>query len=727
LKSAKAINKRAAKFALIFGLSILFMTSVLVFWSATGFRESSLWREHSDVVIGKMREAHIALEMAEASQRGFVITQQSSFLETYQDSVKAVLARFNDLDQLISDNPSQQAVLAEFMPLLQKKISVLESVVKLVQDEKISEGVAIISSGEGQVLMLKLREILQNFESEEVRLYRIRALKADQDFKNATWTVVLGLAISFGLFLMSTKLLNDEIRWRSELEKSLSEATAKAQENSNLKSRFLANISHEIRTPLNGIIGMSTLLQRSALDATQSRFVETIKVSSNSLLALINQVLDISKIESGKLQLEDVHFELRSLLSSTLSIVEYTAKAKGLALRLDIEKSAPDFYVSDPLRIRQVLLNLLYNGIKFSDDGEVTLKVFVASTIESTAQVQFEVIDQGIGIDDETKSRLFQSFSQGDESTSRKYGGTGLGLAISKQIVEMMGGWIRAESLLGVGSKFIFQIPLKLAKFEEMPALRLSDELNSKRISGRILIVEDNVTNQQVAAEMLQLFGCSFVIVPNGVEALQALNSDPTFDLVLMDGQMPLMDGYEATVRIRAGEAGMRSRSIPIIATTANAIKGDNEKCLQAGMNDYISKPISFDDLASKVEEWLQRGKHILHPEALRRIDELSKKAKKNILKSLTQVFIEDAKLSLVDLRARFERKDHDGLVKQAHKLKSSCANIGALQMRDICERIERLAPDDDLNTVQPLLHLLEAHYEKVIAELEKLGEDRGV
>lgn len=725
MNTTSPFRKQFVGIALAFGLGLLIAVSLLVFVSADRYVESTRWKDHSDLVLRRMRDARIALEMAESSQRGFIITGKNNFKENYKESAEATHSNFAGLGQLVSDNPTQASLVKAVLPLIDEKIRVLNGGFELMDNGQQAKAMAYVQEAQGTNVMPEIRRMLQIFEQEEMRLYQIRAKKSEEDFRFVNWIVVGALTFAFGLFFLVANFLNKEIRRRIGVEKNLEASRAKAQQDSSVKSRFLANMSHEIRTPLNGIIGTATLLRRTQLTPKQAEYAETLKTSSNALLALINQILDISKIEAGKMQLEDVHFELRSLLASTLDIVDYSAKAKGLRILEEVQNNVPNFYIGDPLRIRQVLLNLLNNAIKFSNSGEIAMKVSLLSSADSNAELLFEVTDQGIGLDSETKSRLFSSFSQGDESTSRKFGGTGLGLAISKQIVELMKGTIDVESIPGVGSKFYFKIPLKLTKFEEIPKLTDGGELLPKKLEAHILIVEDNLTNQQVASEMISLLGCTFEIAKNGGEALELLNKGSRFDVILMDGQMPVMDGYESTERIRAGEGGIENKAIPILATTANAIKGDNEKCIAAGMSDYISKPISFDDLATKLEQWIQRGKNILDRDSLLRIETLSKRANKDVLGPLIAVFEKESAFLVKQMQESLDAGNFNELSRGAHLLKSTASNLGALRIRDVCTRIERLAPDEDERTLRVLTVQLGGLFEEAVKALHDLQKEK--
>ncbi|MEJ8836895.1 PAS domain-containing protein [Ramlibacter sp. AN1133] len=389
---------------------------------------------------------------------------------------------------------------------------------------------------------------------------------------------------------------NRDITQAKQAEHDLREARDAADAASRAKSQFLATMSHEIRTPLNGIIGMTKLLLDEPLSAEVRRHADLVDRSAHSLLALVNDILDFSKIEAGQMEIESVAFDLHELVEDLATLYRLRATEKSLLFRVRMEPGVPQFVQGDPTRIRQVLVNLLGNALKFTHAGSIALDLR-ATTEPAAYLLEFTVADTGIGIPPEVQPQLFKRFMQADSATTRKFGGTGLGLAIVQQLVHLMGGAVRVRSAPGHGSRFVVTLPVRVAQ-EAAPASVWQD-LPPPSSDTSILIAEDNTTNQVVAFGMLRKLGYENVrLASNGIEAYQMASAEP-FDIILMDCQMPEMDGYEATRRLRA--AGCTAT---IVAMTANAIKGDRERCLDAGMNDYLTKPIDIRLLRGVLARW---------------------------------------------------------------------------------------------------------------------------
>lgn len=485
-----------------------------------------------------------------------------------------------------------------------------------------------------------------------------------------------------------------DITERKKHEAELKEAQLKAEQSAHSKEIFLANMSHEIRTPMNAIIGMAKLLEGANLNQKEKSFLDAIKKSSNNLLVIINDILDFSKIDQGKLQLDNVPFSFSEIINNLMLQFEFMASEKNIFLDEEIDPMIQDIFIGDPTRLSQILINLIGNSIKFTNEGSVSLHCELEEQDDKSQKIKFTIRDTGIGIDKEKIETIFDSFIQEDNSISRKYGGTGLGLSISKQLISLFGGNLDVTSEKGKGSTFSFTINLDKGNEQDFIDTH-TQYIDQNILKGlKILLVEDNKMNQFLATTILEQYQIHVNVANNGEEAVNALLSSESFDLILMDIQMPVMDGIEATGIIR----GKLKVKAPIIALTANAIKGDKEKYLKAGMNDYVSKPFNQDELLGKISK-LMSGKNI-NQQFLINEENMKEYNLKKLLeqtfnneefaKKMVELFIETAEEAIMNINQALAENNITIVKSIAHKIKPSIDTLEVNSLKNLVREIEK-------------------------------------
>ena len=531
--------------------------------------------ENSYVLRGHMQRVFSLMQDVETGARGFVITGKDLFLEPYARARSQLPGELNKL-RVSAAADHEVGYVDRLDGLIRRKLAICEEMIAVRRNRSQVDATLLVQTGQGKRAMDDIRAVLGQWETLERRQLEVRLAAVNASSRELS----LGLA-ALSLGIVALLVLTGAAA--AELARSRDEAHAANQ----AKSAFLAMMSHELRTPLNGVLGMAHALEHTGLDDRQQAYLKVIDGSGRSLLAILNDILDLSKIEAGRLEIEHIPFHLTELLDAVVTLWRGPAAEKALDLTMDVDPDLPAWVSGDPTRLRQVLTNLLSNAIKFTDQGGVHLVVRRASA----GKLRFTVADTGPGMSPAVQARLFTDFNQAAASTSRKYGGTGLGLSISRRLCRLMGGDLEVQSVEGVGATLYGSIEVGPASApRDIPLEQEPGELPSLRI----LAVDDNGSNRAVIEALLHALGLGVSLASDGAEALDVLKVQP-MDLVLMDINMPVMNGTEALRAIRRGEAG--ERTVRVVALTANAMTGDREHYLAQGFDDHLGKPIQPDAL----------------------------------------------------------------------------------------------------------------------------------
>ena len=564
---------------------------------------------------------------------------------------------------------------ASLTQLIKKKQAFHLEVINLFQHNETAAAKYLLATNRNKILQDSMATMLGGLYN----LHRAEQQKISDTIDSTgkstrIWGFTISIVALLAVVLAFWYIVNQG-RQQQRIIKLLNESEKRSKEVANMKEQFLANMSHEIRTPMNAILGFTNLLRRTTLNNEQRHYIQNIHSAGENLLALVNDILDLSKIEAGMMSLEETRFSLQSLFSSVGAMFSEKIKEKDIAFHLSIDPAIPDILSGDAVRLTQILVNLLSNAVKFTERGKIEVKVLLLEKDQEMVRLAIFISDTGIGISPEKQKNIFERFQQAETETTRRFGGTGLGLAIVKQLLLLQNGKISVKSELGNGAEFCIELKYAIPDISHLYAAALSAQDDAVPIEKiYILIAEDNAMNQQLMSHLMKSWGIDFRLVCNGLEAVEALKKD-TYSLVLMDIQMPEMDGYTATNIIRRE----LQLTVPVIAMTAHAMAGEREKCMQLGMNDYVSKPIKETELYNMIGRLAQHLADVrMKPNNvdLGYLHGLSG-GDSVFEKQILEQFLVQAPLELIELEQAVASKDFTKVYQTAHSLKSTVGYIG--------------------------------------------------
>ncbi|MBI1343618.1 MAG: response regulator [Terrimonas sp.] len=652
-----------------------------------------------------LRDIQSLILNIESRIRGVIVTGDTSHvagIETEINKVNTTIARLQELDD--TDNTVQ--LVDELDSLVDRKIFFSRLVLQTYFDagKQAAELQSADKNGKGLTDAIT-RNILQLESVRRKTLSRITTSLDNNGKKAYLWGYVFLVFVILTTITAFLFIIN-KIKRQQELIHDLDASEKRVREAAKVKENFLANMSHEIRTPMNAIIGFTHLLERQPLDEKSREYIKSIESSGENLLAIINDILDLSKIEAGMIRIEATPFSVRGMLQSIEMMFTNKMKEKDLGFHFSIQDDVPDILIGDNIRLTQILVNLVSNAVKFTDAGFIAIRIYGEKRDPDRFNLRFEITDTGIGIQEHMQEAVFERFKQAEDATTRQFGGTGLGLSIVKDLVLIQNGELKMQSTPGKGTRFYFSIPYIISP-DQYGFVKPAGDAIEPTLTGsaRILIAEDNEINQKLIAHLFEVWGIDYTLVKNGRECVQQLQREK-FDLVLMDIQMPEMDGYTATRAIREN----LKQDIPIIAMTAHAMAGEREKCFSYGMDEHLSKPIRERELATILNRFLKKkldgmklenenptgnpsGKYkIIDLAYMKEVSQGDMEYERTVIRQFLELVPGDIKA----LKQALEHKDFNTLRKIAHDLKTSISILGLTnKLDDFLDKIESAQPAD--------------------------------
>ncbi|WP_286843608.1 MULTISPECIES: ATP-binding protein [Sphingobacterium] len=693
MTSNSIMNSKRFSYFII--LTFIAGTILLIAVQINSARNTEALIHNNNTLLNELRASNHLREIdrdilgVESRIRASIATNDTTHLEGIDKKINQIE---NFLDSLSRDNsdPVEEKLI--------QRLGVLAMDKKIVRDQLLARYLSLGNMDDQTSIANPRARIISNeitgitakiYKSRQLHMSELSLQSEEMGRKARLYDISLLVLLILSGSVVGFHILRQFRRQRVLIEE-LDAAEKKASIAAQTKENFLANMSHEIRTPLSGILGFTNLLQKRSLDATSSEFVSSIQQSGENLMTIINDILDLSKIEAGMMRITVGTFSISGLLNSVETFFVQRAKEKGLSISSKVDVSIPDTLTGDATRLTQILVNLIGNAIKFTKQGSIHIEIYQKSRSEKEVVVGFVVTDTGIGIDKEKLNEVFERFNQGEDSITRNYGGTGLGLSIVKNLVLLQHGDIEVQSEQGSGTTFKFFIPYGIAQEQIViaPVAHTAYFKDQSNVPLHILVVDDNMMNQSLMKHLLGQWNVDFDIVSNGQEAVEYLKNNHA-DLVLMDLQMPQMDGYAATQHIRE----VLQLDIPIIAMTAHALAGEREKCLSRGMNEYISKPINEEELFKLISHFGIRFQPTVQ------FEEIADKGKFTYLdlaymhsvsrgdsafeRTVTRQFIDKVPGQLQELKAAYASQDFSRFKLRAHDFKTSVAIMGLLPVLD--------------------------------------------
>ena len=602
----RIIIHRKITWLLLFAVISLIIVSWLIYISKRSIERTNSRINQTYEVIGTIQNITLAVSESGSDSYRYLESGDRQAALRLQSFHRELLQGLDSLQRLTLKSCDQRSTIAQLRKYILEKNAREDSL--YAGSTSLPTGVEPLptpstakASAERRASLADstLTAFLNSMAFQEKNLLARRKRLNEEANSRTAYGLIVGRIAGAAFMIIVLVTLNADITRRKKIQEQLEKAIREAQGAKQMQEQFLANMSHEIRTPMNGIKGMTDLLLSTPLSGKQHELTGIIKSSVNSLLVIINDILDFSKIKAGKLNIEKITFSVKDILSNATAIFDHRLKKKGLLLQVKVDPAIPDWLIGDPHRLNQILTNLIGNAIKFTDHGQIDIRVAVQQRSDEEVILLFTITDSGIGISPDSLPGIFESFTQAAGDISRRYGGTGLGLTICKQLLHLQGGDITATSTVGKGSVFSFHLPYGYgdAGAADAPAAEIIFDYSKLLAGKRFLVAEDNEINQKLIDYVLRKAGGTVELFNNGADAIKYLQHDKIFDLIIMDLQMPEMDGY-ATTRYIRNDLHMQT---PIIAMTATAMKGEQIQCLESGMNEYMTKPFEFTDLYKRI------------------------------------------------------------------------------------------------------------------------------